>query len=223
MSRTYKPVPECPPKLARIIKGVNMLPDNVDEMFEKIGEFASEYNNRSVSEILNKDLNYQKTFFQRFENIIGNKKLSQLLIGKTDVFQLDVILKFAEFVQAKKVLRYIAETNRDEDSPAERLKRYFALTPKGHQPFIKLFFYYDYHEAKLDFKWFDYIDFFALLKRLKGSLKRIKLCPVCDSIFWAKKTNALTCGNQKCVDALQYKKKKLKEKENNVLVQTHKF
>ena len=224
MPRTYTPVPKCPAKLARIIEAVNRLPDDTDEMFRKMSVFIAEHISKYVNKDSNDYWNYQKTLFQRFENIIGDKNLSQRLIGKTDIFQPDVVLKFGALVEAKKVLRYIAETNRDEDSPGvKRLKRYYALTPKGNPPFIKLFFDYDYQEAKLDFKPFDYLDFFTLLKKLKGSLKRIKLCPICDGVFWVKKTNALTCGNQKCIDDLQYKKKKLKEKENNVLVQTHKF
>jgi ribosomal protein S27AE len=200
------------------MKAVNALPDDTDEMFEKMDVFIAEHNSKGFIEDANDYWNYQKTLFQRFENIIGNKILSQWLIGKTDIFRLDVVLRFAALVEAKKVLRYIAETNRDEDSPGlERLKRYYSLVPKGNQPFIKLFFSYDYSEAKLDFKAFDYLDFFSLLKKLKGSLNRVKMCPTCDGVFWAKKTNALTCGNQKCIDSLQYKKKKLRRK-NNVIV-----
>lgn len=214
MPRTYTPVPECPVKLARIIRAVNRLSDNTDELFKKMGEFISEHNSKNYVENPKDYWNYfQKTAFQRFENIIGDKKLSQWLIGKTDIFQLDVVLKFGALVEAKKVLRYIAETNRDENSPGDRLKRYRALTPKGYLPFIKRFYFYDYHEAKIDFKAADYLGFFALLKDLSGSLNRIRLCPICDGVFWAKRMNFLTCGNQKCIDGLQYKKKKLKEQK----------
>ena len=217
MPRTYKPVPECPPKLARIMKAANILPDDTNEMFAKMDVFIAEHNSKNLSEFSNDDFrdkgsneywDYQKTLFQHFESIIANKSLSKWLIGKTDIFRLDVVLRFAALVEAKKVLRYIAETNRDEDSQRKRLERYYALTPKGNLPFIKQFYYYNYREEKLDFKPFDYLDFFALLIKLKGSLKRIKLCPICDGVFWAKKTNALTCGNKKCIDGLQYQKKK---------------
>lgn len=217
MPTTYTPVPECPPKLARIMKAANILPDDTNELFEKMGVFTAEHNSKGFVEDANDYWNYQKTLFQRFENIIGNKNLSKWLIGKTDIFQLDVVLKFGALVEAKKVLLYIAETNRDEDSQITRLERYYALAPRGNLPFIKQFYYYNYREEKLDFKPFDYLDFFALLTKLKGSLKRIKLCPICDGVFWAKKTNALTCGSQKCIDALQYQKKKEKKLKQEII------
>lgn len=218
MPRTYKPVPECPSKLRQVIKAANRLPEKTNELFEKLGEFASEHNNRPFDENRNDYWNYhRKIAFERFENIIGDKPLAKWLVGKTDDFQLEAILNFAELVQARQVLRYIAETNRDEDSLGEDfLRRYYRLSPQGYQPFIKLFFYYDYGEAKFDFKTFDMLGFFAMLQDLKGSLHRIKLCPICDCVFWAKKTNALTCGNQKCIHGLQNKKKKLKEKNGTL-------
>jgi ribosomal protein S27AE len=211
MSTTYKPVPECPQELARIMSAVNALPGDTDEMFEKMSVLIAENDSRDFIE--NDDYwDYHKTLFQRFESIIGNKNLSQWLTGETDIFQPGVVFKFAALVEAKKVLRYIAETNRDEDSPGlDRLKKYYALEPKDRKPFIKWFFSYDYSEAKLKFEALDHLKFFLSLRKLEGLLNRVKMCPVCDGVFWAKKTNALTCGDKKCIDALQYKKKKLKK------------
>lgn len=39
-------------------------------------------------------------------------------------------------------------------------------------------------------------------------LDRIRLCEICKHIFWAKKTNAVTCGEKKCSDELGNKKRK---------------
>ncbi len=40
---------------------------------------------------------------------------------------------------------------------------------------------------------------------------RVRICPICKNIFWAKKNNSETCGNQKCIDSLQNIKKKAKK------------
>jgi len=42
---------------------------------------------------------------------------------------------------------------------------------------------------------------------------RLRICPICKNIFWAKKNNSATCGDQKCIDNLQNIKKKIRKKK----------
>lgn len=32
--------------------------------------------------------------------------------------------------------------------------------------------------------------------------RRLKICPICDQVFWAKRLNSKTCGDKKCVETL---------------------
>lgn len=60
-----------------------------------------------------------------------------------------------------------------------------------------------------------------IIRALDGiNPKRLKMCPICNFVFWAKKTNGNTCGKKKCADDLGNKKrlaeaKAQKEKQNN--------
>ncbi len=59
-----------------------------------------------------------------------------------------------------------------------------------------------------------------IIRALDGiNPKRLKMCPICKVVFWAKKINSKTCGKQVCIDGLQNCKKKCKtkkeEKTNN--------
>lgn len=45
---------------------------------------------------------------------------------------------------------------------------------------------------------------------------RIKRCPICKNIFWAKKTNSKTCGEPVCIDGLANYKKKIKAKNKKL-------
>ncbi len=52
MPRTYKPVPDCPPMLARIMKAANILPDDTNEMFAKMDVFIAEHNSRDFRDFI---------------------------------------------------------------------------------------------------------------------------------------------------------------------------
>ncbi len=60
-----------------------------------------------------------------------------------------------------------------------------------------------------------------IIRALDGiNPKRLKMCSICNLVFWAKKINANTCGEKKCADDLGNKKrlaeaKAKKEKQNN--------
>jgi len=45
----------------------------------------------------------------------------------------------------------------------------------------------------------------AVVEALQGvDADRLKLCGICDKVFWAKKWTAKTCGKDKCVQAQKY-------------------
>lgn len=42
----------------------------------------------------------------------------------------------------------------------------------------------------------------------KFDVSRIRLCPMCSYIYWAKRLDSKTCGKQTCIDKFQTRKKK---------------
>jgi hypothetical protein len=47
----------------------------------------------------------------------------------------------------------------------------------------------------------------AIVGILQGvDVRRLKLCPICDQVFWEKRLNSKTCGNKDCVERLSGKK-----------------
>lgn len=54
-----------------------------------------------------------------------------------------------------------------------------------------------------------------LQKLLESDTTRIKRCGICEKIFWAKKTNAETCGQKNCASTLYNRKRLAKIKVEN--------
>lgn len=53
-----------------------------------------------------------------------------------------------------------------------------------------------------------------IVRILQGvDARRLKLCPVCQDVFWAKKLNTTTCGKKDCVESVSGKKYHVENKE----------
>ncbi len=48
-------------------------------------------------------------------------------------------------------------------------------------------------------------EFINILERENIPFFRIRLCPICENIFWAKRLDSKTCGKEKCVGELSGK------------------
>ncbi|HMS41119.1 MAG TPA: hypothetical protein PKE69_12890 [Pyrinomonadaceae bacterium] len=51
-----------------------------------------------------------------------------------------------------------------------------------------------------------------IVKKEKIKFDRIRICPICNFLFWAKKKNSETCGQKKCIDTLGNRKRLEKTK-----------
>jgi len=52
----------------------------------------------------------------------------------------------------------------------------------------------------------------AVVDALHGvEAERLKICKICDNVYWAKKKTAKTCGDKKCVQRQKYLNRKNRE------------
>ncbi len=77
MTKKYKPVPKCPDELKPIMDGVNLLPDNAGEILGELKRLTG-YVNESALLVTWAE---RDSLQARVEKIVGNKKLSDLIIG----------------------------------------------------------------------------------------------------------------------------------------------
>ncbi len=196
----------CPESLRRIIDGVNHLPVNADEILGKLIELAQVVVN------LDFDKFHAESKFYRAQvtNLNLEKEVLDYLIGEmSGAIILGLVAQnFNELILAKPVLQGIAEINREEKE--QYGKNAFSRTPHNL-----------IYSALAFNQGLGGIRFSATLKLSGGSFirpnlsglplvfesenippERIRKCPVCQSIFWAKRFDAKTCGEKECVKTL---------------------
>ncbi len=223
MPGKYKPVPKCPAELKPIIDDANLLPRNAVQIRRKLAGLAKEVKMSPFMETwLERD-----TIQARFEKIIGNKELSDLLIGKGRIL-LNINkarLEFASLEQSKRILHYIAERNRQKREQIKLdglglLTEYFYLIGEIGEPSFVVPFSYDEQKGLPSVKIPPLLE--LIQKGDIASFDRVAVCPICECVYWLRKTTSETCGKKKCIDDLGNRKrldkaKKLKEKNNGTL------
>lgn len=218
--RKYKKVSQCPEELQKIFYWVNGIKneaqfDEAVTLCETLVELEIE--GRSEEE-MEKIL---KTYFNK-------KFFAYLTSGKQFSFQ-SALRRFTDIIGARPFLLSICKTNSKEMK--ERGKD--AFTKNGYSLRNKESLFYKGFERPEDPKELYPFDYFTgtltldskgnIRPRLSGFIEicskynipfvRIRMCPVCNNIFWAKKLNAKTCGNDKCSDSLS--QRSIREKKKN--------
>lgn len=203
--RNYKKISDCPESLRRIIEGVNHLPVNADEIRGKLIDLAM------VATKLSPDKFMETSDFYRAEikNLGLEKEVLDYIIGEmpTQIMMGFVVQKFSELELAKPVLQNIAEMNSAE---IEKYGRKI-FTKNQINPIGKIYTFYQKMNG---------IRFSGTLNLIYGFIRpqisgltevfqnenippeRIRECPICQLIFWAKRVDAKTCGEKECVKTL---------------------
>ncbi len=216
MTRKYKPVPGCPDELKPIMGGVNLLPDNAGEILGELKRLAG-YVNESALLVTWAE---RDALQARVEKIVGNKKLSDLLIGisknKKPILNINkVSARLASLEQSRRILRYIAKKNLQQREQTksfgiDRLTDYFELAGMRGKPRFVVLFNYD------EQKGLPSVHIPPLLALIQkgdiASFDRVAVCPICQRVYWSRKTNSGTCGNKKCAINLANRKRLAKAK-----------
>lgn len=189
---------ECPELLGRIMDGVNHLPVNADEILERLVELAKvavnlDFDKFHVESDLYlaqvKELNLEKEVLDYLKVEIP----SQIRMGK-------VAQNFNELVLAKPVLQSLAEISRE------------AIETYGKQAFIntaknRLYraFAFNHIMSGIRFSGTLHLDgngyvrpnlsgLPLILQKEAIPVFRIRICPVCQRFFWAKRLESPACS-----------------------------
>jgi hypothetical protein len=206
MPRKYQKVSECPPLLEKMIELVNLLPTDAQQLFDKICKRRVRVRNDNG------------VIIQDTAKEILNEKIVEYCFDREPVYE--SLERFNDLIKAKNLFRHFVELNKKfpawKEAQKDKVERY---------KFNLNFFTVDYQNREfsvlLSFNSEGFIklrrsDFLDMFEDSDIPIYRIRECKVCLNIFWAKKTNSITCGKQSCIDGLQNEKKKTaKEKLNN--------
>lgn len=219
---------DCPEKLAELLKIVNLVPSDV--IFPTSGELREIYERRRLKR--GDTFFNEKTLILDFEENIHFDIYSEYL-GKRDelireivsayptllsyVFDTELSLtenefayafRYLEFAELRIWLRRIAIQNTNYAFSIGAINP-FSLSIIGNQEYEhrSKAIYYINKNGEMDFR------FEPVIEAVKGyDAIRLRICPVCKNLFWAKKTNSITCAEKKCTDDFQNLKKKTEQR-----------
>ncbi len=188
----------CPESLGRIIEGVNNLPVDIEEIQKRLVELAKEVINSDYESVLANIESYRAEIVK----LKLKKQVLDYLIGEMPgaIILGLVAQNFNELILAEPVLQGIAEINQEEKE--QYGKNAFSRTPHNL-----------IYSALAFNQGLGGIRFSATLKLSGGSFirpnlsglplvfesenippERIRKCPVCQKIFWAKRIESPACS-----------------------------
>ena len=66
-------------------------------------------------------------------------------------------------------------------------------------------------------------EFTSLFNKYDVSFERIRICPICSSVFWAKRIESSTCSNRKCSNNFHQRKRRIKDYEERLVEESKKL
>lgn len=218
MPRKYKKLSECPKDLNELIKVINLLPKNLSEFIKKKGILESEFrdeaqqvyagikSDRSLTDnpfLLFDTLALQAKYRDKLGALLSAEFIRAINFGIEPFSFQNATFSLTILINEKMTLLHIIESFNIWDIDFNR-----QLDHKPDFNFDKAIAAYSFNEdTSLQFTSFKIID---ILTKHKIPIERVRKCPICNNIFWAKKLNAETCGEKKCSDTLG-NRKRLKE------------
>jgi len=211
-------VRKCPESLRRIVDAANHLPVNADEILQKIIKLSEDVINTAYEKICTDTESYRA----EIHNLKLEKEVLDYLIGEMPVAIIysRVAVNFNELILAKPILQGIAEINRE--SIKKRGKKAFAETQNNELVRTLIF-----GKKMLG------IRFIGTLNLVGGYIRpdlsglplifeledippeRIRKCPICQNIFWAKRIDSPTCS-ERCLNTFNGRNTRIRKLENEI-------
>ena len=212
----YKKIADCPGELNEVIKLVNSLPKDIDFIYSELKkEFDSKkkalldapQTGKTSFDLIKLPSEYEKKIKQLLpESVylytigIFDTEFDTFSFYQGTFAQLEPLEKLLELIQLRNLLTATAALKpRDFEVGASGRLTFqpiinFGLSKEGYfkpfsSPIVEIF------------------------QRNDIQLERLRLCPICKKIFWAKRTDAPTCLDKKCSNNFHQKKKRIKEYE----------
>jgi hypothetical protein len=230
-------VRECPPKLNAIIKRVNLLPSDLEDFLKNLSEMRKQ--EVEENKISNFYLNYAQNLHSELQDYLleregdiwfyGEELLRELIRGKRALFILSIHSPQERMVekrrlqsQQSRIQLKFTSTSPENEASARRLNE--AINRSGmkdvNNELYHIFKTFDCVFAQHSYPQVDengivklqLSDLAESFQTEKIEAARIRVCSACNNIYWAKKTNAKSCGERKCVERKKYLRKKAEEK-----------
>ena len=196
--RNYKKTSECPPPLQKIIRISNLLSKEIEDrlFFDRMTRFFND-GMKSVPKAENLEA--------VFKNIVGNEELFDHfnVYEPGRFFFPDATARLHETISARGFLRWIGDQNKKQVSKKfiahekAHLLAHGFLSESG-SPFIRSTFVTDGNGNIRPML----TEFAQVFLDYDVPFVRIRLCPICDEIFWARRLDAKTCGKKSCAEKL---------------------
>jgi hypothetical protein len=230
--KEYVKTSDCPAELAKLIEIANLTPANIflpySEGLEEIyRKRRATRGDKFCAPMTWGDTDIPLTDYEIWSRYVNNRdelirdliipypKLVQYLDNPENYSEFE---KNSEFVFAFTYLRFVRVSMRLREIAKENL-RYVTEEKIVDPGLIGMYWDVKFENRVTGVKYFiengkGQFRHDEVQEALKGvNPIRVRICPICKNIFWAKKNNSATCGNQKCVDDLQNIKKKARKQQ----------
>jgi len=208
--RNYKRLSDCPIPLQQIIDAVNDLPPDTTDVEERLfnllyddldGKLDSEQAKRKVKRLIK-----QKSV------------LKYMVLGMPNKFSFSIAYQnFFDLVIARPILESIASQNYEKLYDGKPV-------PNKETSFIKINFPITGWGTEIQFSGTLYLDKKGNIRPRNSGLidvffnydipfNRIRFCPICENIFWAKRLDARSCGKKQCSDILSQRNIRIKKRD----------
>jgi hypothetical protein len=230
-------VRECPPKLGAVINRVNLLPSDLEDFLEQLSEMRKQKTEEDeifgfyLSYIQKVDLALQEYLLDREGNywFVGEELLEQLSREQQTLFYLSLYSRQEKMVEKRRrQSRLHLKFKPKSPSEADLHRRLEEASHRVGMININNSLYHTFKVFDRSIIQLSYpqVDENGIVKLILSDLAesfetekievdRIRICSACGDIYWAKKSDAKSCGARKCVERKKYLRKKAKEKTNN--------
>jgi hypothetical protein len=220
-----KQIPKCPEELNTLLGLINSLPNDValdtlnkevDQIYESLRSDFNQIEKGNFSDNLPK---LQRKYLDKLEEITPPNLVPTVFIGGEADFY-EALQNLSKLIYEKQTLRQIICDFKT--FIVQNGKKAFIPTFKFEKP-IKLFSFND--DLTLNLASLRCLE---LLKQHHIPMNRLKECPICKRIFWAKRADgkrkeSSTCENKKCSNLFHQRNLRIKQYEERQKKQMEKL
>lgn len=200
---TYEKISICPPELKELIEPLNLLPPDLNQFEDYLLKLSLEFNaecfENSESSFDLMDIYAEKIcglIHPELVNRINEFKKGDFINGKCQLERLiNEKITLITVIQAFKAFKSF-------NNPSQTF---------GFKKSIAVFSFYK--DSTIQLSSFRVIE---VLTRNKIPIERVKICPICNEIFWAKRIEAQPCSKKRCSNNFHQRERRIKEYEKRL-------
>ncbi len=192
----YNKIAECPPELQELIELVNLLPSDLKQFENDLNKLSSQFYQefQTTPELYSEvSKNYSQKLASWFNSLKANGFVNQTMEIKRLINNKITLLWFIEAYQTFKEFN-----NPTQDFNFDKNISAFSFN----------------EDSTIRLTSFLVVD---ILIRNKIQIERLRICPICKKVFWAKRVEAQTCRKKQCSNNFHQRKLRIKEYETRLV------